>query len=113
MALTWRFLILALVALAASFSFADGHVAMYMGVAVHTDGGRWDDVDGRLAQTDASAWLAAATVPMGIQGKTEYSFDIAYIGGLEDNAIGFGAIIPGFVMGLVWDPANLDGSGLH
>ncbi|MDE0223279.1 MAG: hypothetical protein OXJ90_28720, partial [Spirochaetaceae bacterium] len=105
--------ILALVALAASFSFADGHMAMYMGVDVHTDGGMWQEVDGRLAQTDASAWLAGATVPAGIQGKAEYSFDVAYLGGLEDNAIGFGAIVPGFVMGLVWDPANLGGSGLH
>ena len=104
---------MALVALAASFSFADGHMAMYMGVDVHTDGGTWQEVDGRLAQTDASAWLAGATVPMGIQGNAEYSFDVAYLGGLEDNAIGFGAIVPGFLMGLVWDPANLDGSGLH
>ena len=105
--------ILALVALAASFSFADGHMAMYMGIGVHTDGGTWQEVDGRLAQTDASAWLAGATVPAGIPGKAEYSFDVAYLGGLEDNAIGFGAIVPGFVMGLVWDPANLGGSGLH
>ena len=105
--------ILALVALAASFSFADGHMAMYMGVDVQTDGGTWQEVDGRLAQTDASAWLAGAMVPAGIQGKAEYSFDVAYLGGLEDNAIGFGAIVPGFVMGLVWDPANLGGSGLH
>ena len=106
----------ALVALAASFSFGqmmDDMKVMYMGVDVHTDGGSWQEVDGRLAQTDASAWLAGAMVPAGIQGKAEYSFDVAYIGGLEDNAIGFGAIVPGFVMGLVWDPANLGGSGLH
>ena len=102
-----------LLLLAAPFSLADGHMAMYMGVDVHTDGGAWQEVDGRLAQTDASAWLAGATVPMGIQGKAEYAFDVAYLGGLEDNAVGFGAIVPGFVMGLVWDPANLSGSGLH
>ncbi len=101
--------ILALVALAASFSFADS----YMGVDIHTDGGMWQEVDGRLAQTDASAWLAGAMVPAGIQGKAEYSFDVAYLGGLEDDVIGFGVIVPGFVMGLVWDPANLGGSGLH
>jgi len=105
--------ILALVALAGSFSFADGHMAMYMGIGVNTDGGMWQEVDGRLAQTDASAYLAGAMVPAGIQGKAEYSFDVAYLGGLEDNAIGFGAIVPGFVMGLVWDPANLGGSGLR
>ena len=83
--------IVALVALAASFSFADGHMTMYMGVGVMTDGGSWQEVDGRLAQTDASAYLAGAFVPAGIPGKAEYSFDVAYIGGLEDNAIGFGA----------------------
>ena len=105
--------ILALVALAASFSFADGHMAMYMGVDVHTDGGSWQEIDGRLAQTDASAFLAGAFVPAGIPGKAEYSFDVAYIGGLEDNAIGFGALVPGFAMGLVWDPATFGGSGLR
>ena len=108
--------IVALVAIAASFSFGqmmDDMKVMYMGVDVHTDGGSWQEVGGRLAQTDASAWLAGAMVPAGIPGKAEYSFDVSYAGGLEDNAIGFGAIVPGFVMGLVWDPANLGGSGLH
>ena len=102
--------ILSFVALVASFSFGD---VAYMGVDVHTDGGSWQEVDGRLGQTDASAWLASARVPAGIQGKAEYAFDVSLIGGLEDNAIGFGAIVPGFVMGLVWDPINLSGSGLH
>ena len=112
--------IVALVAIAASFSFGqmmdemmDEMMVMYMGVDVHTDGGSWQEVGGRLAQTDASAWLAGAMVPAGIPGKAEYSFDVSYMGGLEDNAIGFGAIVPGFAMGLVWDPANLGGSGLH
>ena len=108
--------IVALVAIAASFSFGqmmDEMKVRYMGVDVHTDGGSWQDVDGRLAQTDASAWLAGAMVPAGIPGMAEYSFDVSYMGGLEDNAIGFGAIVPGFVMGLVWDPANMGGSGLH
>lgn len=102
--------ILAFVALAASFSFGD---VTYRGVGVQTNGGSWQEVNGRLGQTDASAWLAGATVAAGIQGKAEYSFDVSYAGGLEDNAIGFGAIVPGFVMGLVWDPVNLGGSGLH
>ena len=86
---------------------------MYMGFDVHATGGAWQEIDGRLAQTDASAWLAGAMVSGGIRGKAEYSFDVSYVGGLEDNAIGFGALVPGFVMGLVWDPANLGGSGLH
>ena len=44
---------------------------MYMGVDVHADGGSWQEIDGRLAQTDASAWLAGAMVPAGIprQGR--------------------------------------------
>lgn len=107
-------------AFVASLSFAqmeggmmeDMHVS-YMGVDVYTDGGAWQEVGGRLAQTDATAWLAGAFVPAGIMGKAEYSFDVSYIGGLEDNSIAFGAIVPGFAMGLVWDPANLGGSGLH
>lgn len=103
----------ALVALAVSFSFADGHRIMYMDIDVRTDGGSWQEVDGRLAQTDASAWLASAIVPADIQGKAEYSFDVAYIGGLEDDAIGFSAIVPGFAIGLNWDPTNLGGSGLR
>ena len=103
----------ALVALVASFSFADGHMTTHMDYPVRTDGGSWQGVDGEWAQTDASAGLANAWVPAGIQGKAEYTFDVAYIGGLEDDAIGFGAIIPGFEMRLVWDPATLGGSGLH
>ena len=107
--------VLTLVALVASFSFADGHMGMttYMGVGVHTDGGSWQEVDGRLVQTDASAELAMAYVPAGIPGKAEYSFDVSYVGGLEDNDIAFGAIVPGFLMGLVWDPATFGGSGLR
>lgn len=113
--------ILVLGALVASFSFAQmdddmgmmGADVMFMGVGVYTDGGAWQEIDGRLAQTDANAGLAGAMVPAGIQGMAEYSFDVSYLGGLEDNAIAFGAIVPGFVMGLVWDPENLGGSGLH
>ena len=111
---------LVLGALVAPLSFAQMEGGMmedmyvsYMGVDVYTDGGEWRQVGGRLAQTDANAWLAGAMVPAGIRGKAEYSFDVSYIGGLEDNGIGFGAIVPGFVLGLVWDPVNLGGSGLH
>ena len=106
---------LALVAITASSSFADEHFGMttYMGVGVHTDGGSWQEVDGRLAQTDASVEYSVAFVPAGIQGKAEYSFDVSYVGGLEDNYIGFGVVVPSFAMGLVWDPATFGGSGLR
>ena len=111
--------ILAVGAFVASFSFADMHgmmdddmMVMYMGVGVSTDGGTWHEVEGRLAQTDAMAPLAGAMVPAGMMGKAEYSFDVSYMGGGEDNAGAFGVIVPGFAIGLVWDPANLGGSGL-
>ena len=79
-------------------------------------GGAWNmepDSPIRLTQTDASAWFTMAVTPRGIPGMAEYSFDVSYVGGLEDNAIGFGVIVPGFLMGVVWDPANLGGSGLR
>ena len=105
--------------LVASSSFAqtspiiDAMKVTYMGVDVYTDGGSWNAIDGRLAQTDASAWLAGAMVPAGTSGITEYSFDMEYIDGLKDDALGIGAIVPGFLMGLVWDPEHLGGSGLR
>ena len=68
---------------------------------------------GRLAQTDSTVALAGALVAPAIQGIGEYSFDVEYIGGLDDDAIGFAAIVPGFMIGLEWDPQNLGGSGLH
>ncbi len=115
--------ILALVALAASFSFADGHgmkvmlpecEEQFMGQLV-TCGGTWEVgmAPLRMTQTDASAHVAVALTPAGIAGEAEYGFDVSYVDGLADNAIGFGAVVPGFAMILVWDPANLSGSGLH
>ena len=75
--------------------------------------GFWERSAGRLAQTDSTVALAGALVAPAIQGIGEYSFDVEYIGGLDDDAIGFGAIVPGFMIGLEWDPQNLGGSGLH
>ncbi len=43
----------------------------------------------------------------------EYSFDASYIDGLQDNAFGVGAIVPGFAMGFVWNPTQFGGSGLR
>ena len=116
--------IVALVALAASFSFANSHGGMkvmlpqckwqFMGQLM-TCGGTWEvvPVPIQLTQTDASAPLAGALTPRGIAGMAEYSFDVSYVAGLEDNAIGFGALVPGFAMGLVWDPDTFGGSGLR
>ncbi len=84
----------------------------YNGNELITEGGSWKELpDGRLAQTDDSASIAAAMLAAGIPGKAEYSFELSYIGGLDDNAIGFGVIVPGFAMGLVWDPVNWGGFG--
>jgi len=102
--------ILTIAALAASFSFADINVR---GVSISTDGGAWQIVDGRLAQTDGDALLAGATANVGRSGITEYSFDVAYHGGGEDNSGAFGVIVDGFAIGLVWDPVNKGGSGLY
>ena len=86
----------------------------YGGTKLIVQGGSWQELlDGTLAQTDSSAPVAAALAAAGIRGKAEYAFELSYIAGLEDNAIGFGAIVPGFAMGLVWDPANWGGSGLR
>ncbi len=102
--------IMVIAALATSFSFADINV---LGVHIATDGGAWQIVDGRLAQTDGDASLAGAMANVGRSGMTEYSFDVAYHGGGEDNAGAFGVIVDGFAIGLVWDPANKGGSGLY
>ena len=86
----------------------------YRGTELMVEGGSWQELlDGTLAQTDSNASIAAALAAGGIRGKAEYAFELSYIAGLEDNAIGFGAIVPGFAMGLVWDPANWGGSGLR
>ena len=110
--------IAALVALAASFSFADGHDSAMPDCdqqigPITPCGGSWQWTEGRLVRSDASAVVGLAFGPFGIPGLAEYSFDVSYVGGLEDNNIGFGAVVPGFLMGLTWDPANLSGSGLH
>lgn len=105
--------ILIVAAVAASFSFAGDHVVSLGGVSVSCAGGTWQVLDGRLAQTDGSASRAGAIATVGVPGTTEYSFDVSYVGGGEDNAGAFGVIVDGFAIGLVWDPANRGGSGLY
>lgn len=102
--------ILIAVAAAASVSFADVNLG---GVSINTNGGSWQILDGRVVQTDGDAPLAGATASVGRKGKTEYSFDVSYAGGGEDNSGAFGVIVDGFVIGMVWDPANKGGSGLY
>ena len=104
--------ILALVAVAASFSFADGHMIKAGGLTIHTEGGTWQLIGDALAQTDAEAPLAAAWTDAGQTGKAEYKVNARYIGGLEDNAGAIGVGVDGFAMILVWDPATRGGSGL-
>jgi len=109
----------ALGAVVASLVFAQWSVSMtdgdlYKAVDVQTDGGLWQEIDGRLSQTDASVqWAKAIVPPIGTPDRAEYSFDVSYIDGLEDNVFGFGVNVLGYDMRLVWDPANLGGSGLH
>ena len=75
--------------------------------------GMWQSSDGRLAQMDATVPVAGALIGPAIQGIGDYSFDVSFIGGLDDGSIGFGAIIPDFVLGVEWDPQDLGGSGLR
>ena len=104
--------ILMVVAVSASFAFADDHVIDYFGIDVTTIGGTWQVLNGRLAQTDVDATLAYAVADVGLAVKAEYSFDVSYIGGWEDNFVGLGVVSSDFAMILVWDPANRGGSGL-
>ena len=105
--------ILMALAITASFSFADSHMLNGGGVSIETSGGSWTFAGGRLVQADGDAPLAGAMANVGLSGMAEYAFDLSYVGGGEDNAGAVGVIVSGFAMGLVWDPANLGGSGLH
>ena len=91
---------------------ADEGTVMYKGVEVYTEGGLWQEIDGRLAQTDPTALMAGALASVGVQGVGEYTFDVSTIGGTEDGTYAFGALVSGFAMGLVRD-VSLGGSGLY